>query len=133
VSVVVEGTTLILPLGDVVDLGQEKARLGKEIGRLDAELAKFAAKLGNPGFLAKAKPEIVEEQREREADTRRDRDRLKAAYERLEADVTLSADDLGRGWARGARAARRGAAGGRPVFGGVAPEPMRRVAAQSRR
>jgi valyl-tRNA synthetase len=85
VSVVVEGTTLILPLGEVVDLGQEKARLGKEIGRLDADLAKFAAKLGNPGFLAKAKPEIVEEQREREADTRRDRDRLKAAYERLEA------------------------------------------------
>jgi valyl-tRNA synthetase len=85
VSVVVEGTTLILKLGDVVDLGQEKARLGKEIGRLDADLAKFAAKLGNPGFLAKAKPEIVEEQREREADTRRDRDRLRAAYERLGA------------------------------------------------
>jgi valyl-tRNA synthetase len=85
VSVVVDGTTLILPLGDVVDLGQEKARLGKEIGRLDADLAKFAAKLGNPGFLAKAKPEVIEEQREREADARRDRDRLKAAYERLEA------------------------------------------------
>jgi valyl-tRNA synthetase len=84
VSVVVEGTTLILPLGEVVDLGQEKTRLGKEIGRLDADLAKFAAKLGNPGFLAKAKPEVIEEQREREADTRRDRDRLKAAYERLE-------------------------------------------------
>jgi valyl-tRNA synthetase len=85
VSTVVEGATLILPLGDVVDLGQEKARLGREIGRLDADLAKFAAKLGNAGFLAKAKPEIIEEQREREADTRRDRDRLKAAYERLEA------------------------------------------------
>jgi valyl-tRNA synthetase len=84
VSVVVEGTTLILPLGDVVDLGQEKARLKKEIDRLDGELAKFAAKLGNSGFLAKAKPEIVEEQREREADTRRDRDRLKAALDRLE-------------------------------------------------
>jgi valyl-tRNA synthetase len=83
VSVVVEGTTLILPLGDVVDLGQEKARLGKEIARLDGELAKFSAKLANPGFLANAKPEIIEEQREREADTRRDRDRLKAAHDRL--------------------------------------------------
>ncbi len=49
-SVVVEGATLILPLGDVVDLGQEKARLEKEIDRLDGELAKFAAKLGNPAF-----------------------------------------------------------------------------------
>jgi valyl-tRNA synthetase len=85
VSVLVEGTSFILKLGEVVDLGQEKARLGKEIGRLDTDLAKFAAKLGNPGFLAKAKPEIIEEQREREADARRDRDRLKAAYERLDA------------------------------------------------
>jgi valyl-tRNA synthetase len=84
VSVVVEGTSLILKLGDVVDLGQEKVRLGKEIAKFETELAKFAAKLGNPGFLAKAKPEVIEEQREREADTRRDRDRLKAAYERLE-------------------------------------------------
>jgi valyl-tRNA synthetase len=84
VSVVVEGTTLILPLGDVVDLGQEKTRLKREIDKLDGELVKFAAKLGNPDFLAKAKPEIVEEQREREADTRRDRDRLKTAYDRLE-------------------------------------------------
>ena len=83
VSVVVEGTSLILRLGEVVDLGQEKVRLGKEIAKFDAELAKFAAKLGNPGFLAKAKPEIIEEQREREADARRDRDRLRAAYERL--------------------------------------------------
>jgi valyl-tRNA synthetase len=84
VSVVVEGTTLILPLGAVVDLGQEKARLKKEIDRLDGELARFAAKLGNPGFLANAKPEIIEEQRERQADARRDRDRLRAAVDRLE-------------------------------------------------
>jgi valyl-tRNA synthetase len=85
VQVVVEGATLILNLGDVVDLAREKARLGKEIGRLDAELAKIAVKLANPDFLAKAKAEIVEEQREREADVSRDRDRVKAAYDRLAA------------------------------------------------
>jgi valyl-tRNA synthetase len=85
VASVVEGTTLVLRLGEVVDLGREKARLAKELGRLDGELAKMAAKLNNPGFLSKAKPEVVDEQREREADARRDRDRLKAAYERLEA------------------------------------------------
>ena len=85
VPAIVPGATLILRLGEVVDLAKEKARLGKEIGRLDADLAKFAAKLGNPAFLSKAKPEIIDEQREREADARRDRDRLQAAYERLEA------------------------------------------------
>ena len=57
----------------------------KEIGRLDADLRKFAQKLGNPAFLAKAKPEVVEEQREREADARRDRDRLQAVYDRIAA------------------------------------------------
>jgi valyl-tRNA synthetase len=82
---VVDGATLILRLGEVVDLAHEKERLGKEIAQLDAELAKIAAKLGNPNFLAKAKAEVVEEQREREAETIRDRDRLRAAYERLGA------------------------------------------------
>ncbi len=83
VQVVVEGATLILRLGEVVDLGRERERLGKEIGKLDAELTKIAAKLGNPNFLAKAKAEVIEEQREREADAARDRGRLKAAYDRL--------------------------------------------------
>jgi valyl-tRNA synthetase len=85
IQVPVEGATLVLALGEVVDLGREKTRLAKEIGRLDADLAKLAGKLANPAFLAKAKTEVVDEQREREADIRRDRDRLKAAYDRLEA------------------------------------------------
>jgi valyl-tRNA synthetase len=83
VAAVVEGTTLILRVGEFVDLAKEKARLAKEIGRLDADLAKFGQKLANPAFLAKAKPEVIDEQREREADTRRDRDRLQAVYDRL--------------------------------------------------
>jgi valyl-tRNA synthetase len=85
VQIVVEGATLILRLGEVVDLARERERLQKEIGRLDAELAKIAAKLANPNFLAKAKAEVVEEQREREADATHDRDRLRAAYDRLAA------------------------------------------------
>jgi valyl-tRNA synthetase len=86
IQAIVDGATLILRLGDVVDLAGEKARLGKEISRLDAELAKIAAKLANPGFLAKARAEVVEEQREREADVIRDRDRLRTAYDRLAAN-----------------------------------------------
>ena len=84
-AAVIDGATLILRVGDVIDLAKEKARLAKEIGRLDGELRKFAGKLANPDFLAKAKPEIIEEQRQREADARRDRDRLQAAYDRIAA------------------------------------------------
>ena len=72
-------------LGEVVDLPKERERLGKEIGKLEAELAKIGAKLGYDDFLAKAKPEVVEEQRERQVDVTRDRDRLRAAYNRLTA------------------------------------------------
>jgi valyl-tRNA synthetase len=84
VQIVVGGAVLILRLGEVVDLSREKARLGKEIGRLDSELTKISAKLANPDFLAKARAEVVEEQREREADAIRDRDRLRTAYRQLE-------------------------------------------------
>ena len=83
IQAVVDGATLVLPLGDVVDLGREKDRLAREIARADGELRKIATKLANPDFLARARPEVVEEQREREADAARDRARLQAAYERL--------------------------------------------------
>ncbi len=79
------GATFALHIGDVVDLAREKARLSKEIAKAEGDLAKVATKLANPAFLANAKAGIVDEQRDREADIRRDRDRLKAAYERLEA------------------------------------------------
>jgi valyl-tRNA synthetase len=85
VQAVVEGATLILALGEVVDLPKERERLGKEIGKLEAELVKIGAKLANSNFLAKAKSEVVEEQRERQVDATRDRDRLRAAYNRLTA------------------------------------------------
>jgi len=79
------GATFALHIGDVVDLAREKTRLAKEIAKVEGDLAKLATKLANPAFLAKAKPEVIEEQRERDVDIRRDRDRLKAAYERLDA------------------------------------------------
>ncbi len=58
-------TTLVLPIGDVIDIAQERARLKKEIDKLDGEVKKIDAKLGNEAFVAKAPPEVVEEQRER--------------------------------------------------------------------
>jgi valyl-tRNA synthetase len=58
-------TTLVLPIGDVIDIAQERARLKKEMDKLEAEIGKIDAKLGNQSFVAKAPPEVVEEQRER--------------------------------------------------------------------
>ena len=77
--------TILLPLGDVVDLAKEKARLAREVAKLEGEIDKIARKLANEQFLAKAKPEVVEEQRERQEETARARDKLQAALERLAA------------------------------------------------
>ncbi|SDH49248.1 valine--tRNA ligase [Roseospirillum parvum] len=77
--------TLLLPLAGVIDIDQEKARLGRDIAAQEKEMAKLDKKLGNPGFLAKAPPEVVAEQRERLDEATQTRDRLSAALARLEA------------------------------------------------
>ena len=55
-------------LSGLVDFGAEQARLEKEIGKLEKDRVKFDKKLSNPGFLAKAAPEIIEKDRAKLAD-----------------------------------------------------------------
>ncbi|MBI1272785.1 MAG: valine--tRNA ligase [Alphaproteobacteria bacterium] len=82
---VLDGMTLILPLADVIDLEQERARLKKESARLEAEIAKLEKKLANEDFVAKAPPEVVEEQRERKAEAEATLAKLNAAHKSLSA------------------------------------------------
>ena len=83
VQIILDETTLVLPLADVIDIDAEKARLRREIARLDGEIGKFDKKLANEGFLAKAPPEVVEEQKERRADAALKKDKIAEAFERL--------------------------------------------------
>jgi valyl-tRNA synthetase len=85
VQAVLDEATIVLPLAGVIDLAQERARLAKEIARLESDIEKIAKKLGNEQFIAKAKPEVVEEQRERHDEAVQAREKLKAALERLGA------------------------------------------------
>ena len=50
-------------LTGMVDFDAERTRLAKEQKKLAGDAAKFSKKLSNPGFLAKAAPEIVEKDR----------------------------------------------------------------------
>jgi valyl-tRNA synthetase len=54
-----------LPLGSLIDLGAETARLAKELARIESDIGKLSAKLGNERFVANAKPEVVEADRTR--------------------------------------------------------------------
>ena len=82
---VVGEATIVLPLADVIDLEQERARLQKEIDRADGEIAKIDKKLSNRGFIAKAPPDVVEENRERREEAEQARAKLAEALKRLEA------------------------------------------------
>jgi valyl-tRNA synthetase len=74
-----------LPLGDVIDFAKERARLERELKKSEDEIARFDAKLGNPGFVAKAPEEVIEEQKEKRAEAEAVAVRLREALKRLSA------------------------------------------------
>ena len=67
VAVVTHAAQLFIPLGELVDLAKEKARMEKELKKQSAELEKLNAKLNNPGFVNKAPAQVVEAEKERAA------------------------------------------------------------------
>ncbi len=82
---VVGSITLVLPLAGVIDFDKERARLQKEISKLDREVAVFEKKLSNQGFIAKAPPEVVEENREKKRAAEEARGKVQDALSRIEA------------------------------------------------
>jgi valyl-tRNA synthetase len=82
-QIVVGEATACLPLGDLIDLEAEKARLQKAEAKVSADIGKIEGKLGNEKFVANAKPEIVEAEREKLVELQGQRAKLKAAIARL--------------------------------------------------
>ena len=56
---------VIVPLAEFVDLDAERQRLAREAEKVAKELGDVTTKLGNDGFVSKAKPEVVARERER--------------------------------------------------------------------
>ncbi|WP_300031836.1 valine--tRNA ligase [uncultured Roseobacter sp.] len=63
VSLAVPGASFGLPLADIIDIAEEKARLEKSLGKLAKELGGLRGRLNNPKFAASAPAEVVEETR----------------------------------------------------------------------
>jgi valyl-tRNA synthetase len=80
---VVGEATLCLMVGDVIDLGAERARLAKEIDRLDGEIARIDKKLGNEKFTARAPEEVVAAEREKRAGYEAEKVQVQEALARL--------------------------------------------------
>ncbi len=60
-----DGSTVMVALGDLVDLDKECARLGAEADKLDALVASQEKKLGNEQFVARAPAIVIEKEREK--------------------------------------------------------------------
>ena len=65
VSIVTHAAQLSIPLGELVDLEKERARVEKELKKQSAELEKLNTKLNNPGFVNKAPEHVVAAEKER--------------------------------------------------------------------
>ena len=63
INVLVYMATALLPVGELVDVEKEKARLQKEIDNLVKEIQRGKGKLQNQGFLSKAPANLVEAER----------------------------------------------------------------------
>ena len=61
--IVCTGAECFIPLGELVDIQKELARLAKERDTLNGELQRANGKLNNKGFVEKAPQKLVEEER----------------------------------------------------------------------
>jgi valyl-tRNA synthetase len=82
-QIVVAGVTIAFPLGDAIDIEAEKTRLAKALAAAEKERDGLAARLANPAFAERAKPEAVDKARADHEAKSAEAERLRAALERL--------------------------------------------------
>lgn len=80
-TAIITGAEVYVPVGGLIDVPKEIERLTKESTAVEADLKKLQGKLANEGFLAKAKPEVIEKTKEEAAELG---ERLAALGARLE-------------------------------------------------
>jgi valyl-tRNA synthetase len=83
-TVVAGNVTIYLPLAEMLDIEAERARLAKELSAARAELARAEGTLARPGFLEKAPPAVVENERKRLSAAQEKVARLEARLAALE-------------------------------------------------
>lgn len=82
-QLVVAGTTYAVPLDGLIDVDAERARLRKAIETATKDRDSLAARLANPAFAERAKPEAVAKARDDHAARESEVERLTAALARL--------------------------------------------------
>ena len=86
ITVPVDGGTFAMPLADIIDVDEEKARLEKTLGKLAKELGGLRGRLNNPKFAESAPEEVVAEARANLAAREAEEAKINEALTRL-ADI----------------------------------------------
>jgi valyl-tRNA synthetase len=74
--VITGGSEVIVPLGGIVDLGKECAKLRAELGQLGGQLEALTKRLQNEGFLSRAPENVVAAERAKQQEWTKRRDQL---------------------------------------------------------
>ncbi|MBT1154269.1 valine--tRNA ligase [Aminobacter anthyllidis] len=82
-QIVAGEATACLPLGSLIDLSAEAARLQKELAKTTEEIARLHKKLSNEKFVASAPEEIVAAEREKLEEYSRTQEKLDTALSRV--------------------------------------------------
>lgn len=89
IAVVGSGFEAYLYIRDLIDIDAQLARLEKSIAKTMKGLKQAEGKLKSEGFLSKAKPEVVEKEREKAADLRDQLERMETVRSELSGDRRL--------------------------------------------
>lgn len=76
---------ILIPLAGLIDKDAEIARLTKEIEKIEKNLAGVEARLNNPAFVEKAKPEVIETARKQAEEQRLALGQLQGQLEKMQS------------------------------------------------
>ena len=74
-----------MPLEGVLDLAEERARLGRELAKVEVEIGRLETKLARAEFRERAPAEVVAREETRRDEQRGLATKLREAIERLDA------------------------------------------------
>ncbi len=82
-QIALDEATVALPLEGMIDFAAERARLNKELEKIAKDMGGIDGRLNNPGFVAKAPPEVLVESRELKAQLEEKKVKIGEALKRL--------------------------------------------------
>ncbi len=82
-QIVLDESTIALPLAGIIDFDNEKKRLAKELEKIAKDMGVIDSRMNNAAFVAKAPPEVLEESRDRKAELDGMKAKVEEALKRL--------------------------------------------------